>query len=108
MIETLTTYQIADRLLRDSNACWTRSGAFALAEYLQEMEDSTGEQIEFDAVAIRCDFSEYPSAVEAYNDISTGEELTEDDEEKALEWLRDNCQVIDFKGGVIVSNYFTF
>jgi len=104
MIETLTTYQIADRLLRDSNACWTRSGAFALAEYLQEMEDSTGEQMEFDEVAIRCDYSEYPSAVEAYNDTSSEEELTEDDEEKALEWLRDNGQVIEFDGGVIVSN----
>ena len=104
MIETLTTYQIADRLLRDSNACWSRSGAFALAEYLQSVEDDTGEQMEFDAVAIRCDFAEFPSAVEAYNDVSTGEELTEEDEEKAMEWLRDNGSVIEFKGGVIVSN----
>ncbi len=108
MIITLSTYDIANRLLQDSNACWTRSGAFALAEYLQSVEDDTGEQMEFDAVAIRCGFSEFPSAVEAYNDISTGEELTEDDEEKAMEWLRDNAQVIEFKGGVIVSNYFTF
>jgi hypothetical protein len=106
MIITLSTYDIANRLLRDSNACWTRSGAFALAEYLQSVEDDTGEQIEFDAVAIRCDFSEYPSAVEAYNDMSTGQDnLTEDeDEEKALEWLRDNGHVIEFDGGVIVSN----
>jgi hypothetical protein len=104
MIETLTTYQIADRLLRDSNACWTRAGAFALAEYLQSIEDDTGEQMEFDAVAIRCDFAEYPSAVEAHNDVSTDEELTEDDEEKAMEWLRDNGSVIEFDGGVIISN----
>jgi hypothetical protein len=105
MIETLTTYQIADRLLRDSNACWTRSGALALAEYLQSIEDDTGEQMEFDAVAIRCDFAEYPTAVEAHNDMSTGQDnLTEDDEEKALEWLRDNGSVIKFDGGVIVSN----
>lgn len=107
MIITLSTYDIANRLLRDSNACWTRSGAFALAEYLQSVEDDTGEQIEFDAVAIRCDFSEYPSAVEAYNETSAEENLSEDDEEseeKALEWLRDNGQVIVFDGGVIVSN----
>jgi hypothetical protein len=104
MIETLTTYQIADSLLRDSNACWTRSGAFALAEYLQSIEDDTGEQMEFDAVAIRCDWSEYPSAVEAHNDITSGHDLTEDEEETALERLREVGQVIEFDGGVIVSN----
>jgi hypothetical protein len=104
MIETLTTYQIADRLLRDSNACWTRAGAFALAEYLQELEDSTGETMEFDAVAIRCDFAEYPSAVDAHNDITSGHDLTEDEEETALERLREVGQVIEFDGGVIVSN----
>jgi hypothetical protein len=107
MIITLSTYDIADCLLRDSNACWTRAGAFALAEYLQEMEESTGEQIEFDAVAIRCDYSQWSSAVEAYNETSAEENLSEDDEdseEKALEWLRDNGQVIEFDGGVIISN----
>jgi hypothetical protein len=104
MIETLTTYQIADRLLRDSNACWTRAGAFALAEYLQELEDSTGETMEFDAVAIRCDFAEYPSAVDAHNDITSGHDLTEDEEETALERLREIGQVIVFNGGVIISN----
>jgi hypothetical protein len=104
MIITLSTYDIADRLLRDSNACWSRSGAFALAEYLQELEDSTGEQMEYDAVAIRCDFSEYPSAVEAHNDITRGHDLTEDDEETALERMREIGQVIEFDGGVIISN----
>jgi hypothetical protein len=104
MIITLSTYEIADRLLRDSNACWTRAGAFALAEYLQELEDSTGEQIEFDAVAIRCDYSEFPSAVEAHNDITSGHDLTEDEEETALERLREVGQVIVFDGGVIISN----
>jgi hypothetical protein len=104
MIETLTTYQIADRLLRDSNACWSRPGALALAEYLQSIEDDTGEQMEFDAVAIRCDFSEYPSAVDAHNAVTIGHDLTEDDEETALERMREIGQVIEFDGGVIVSN----
>jgi hypothetical protein len=104
MIITLSTYEIADRLLRDSNACWTRSGAFALAEYLQSIEDDTGEQMEFDAVAIRCDYSEYPSAVEAHNNITSGHDLTDDEEETALERMREIGQVIEFDGGVIVSH----
>jgi hypothetical protein len=104
MIETLSTYEIADRLLRDNNANWTRPGAFALAEHLQNVEDETGEQMEFDAVCIRCDYSEYPSAVEAHNDITRGHDLTEDEEETALERLREVGEVIEFDGGVIVSN----
>ena len=104
MIITLSTYEIADRLLRDSNACWTRAGALALAEHLQSVEDDTGEQMEYDAVAIRCDFSEFPSAVEAHNDITSGYDLTEDEEETALERMREIGDVIVFDGGVIVSN----
>ena len=103
MIETLSTYDIADRLLRYSNA-WSRAGAFAMAHHLESIEQDTGEQMEFDAVAIRCDYAQYPSAVEAYNDRTPEDELSEDDEEKALEWLRDNGQVIVFDGGVIISN----
>jgi hypothetical protein len=103
MILTLSTSDIAHNLLRDSNA-WSRSGAFALAEYLQEMEESTGEQMEYDAVAIRCDFAEYPTAVEAHNDITRGHDLTEGDEDTALERMREIGQVIVFDGGIIISN----
>ena len=104
MIITLQTHEIVSRLLADSNNCWTRAGAFALAQHLQEWEENTGETMEYDAVAIRCDWSEYPSAVDAHNDITRGHELTEDDEETALERMRDVGQVIVFNGGVIISN----
>jgi hypothetical protein len=104
MIITLSTYDIADSLLRDSNANWSRPGALALAEYLQKWEEETGQVIEFDAVAIRCDYSEYPTAVDAHNDITSGHDLTEDEEDTALERMREIGQVIVFNGGVIVSN----
>ena len=103
MIETLSTYDISDRLLRYSSA-WTRAGAFAMAHHLENMEQDTGIQMEFDAVAIRCDFAEYPSAVAAHNDITRGHDLDEDDEDTALDRLRDVGQVIVFDGGVIISN----
>jgi hypothetical protein len=59
MKKTMTTYDIAHELIGDENANWSRAGAFALAEYLEELEESTGEEMEFDHVAIRCDWSEY-------------------------------------------------
>jgi hypothetical protein len=75
-----------------------------MAKWLESYEEDTGEQMEFDAVAIRCDWSEYPSAVEAHNDITSGHDLTEDEEQTALERMREIGEVIEFNGGVIVSN----
>ena len=68
MKKTLTTYEVAGVLMGDKNAGWSRDGAYALAEYLEQYEEDTGEELELDIVAIRCDYSEYSSALEAAND----------------------------------------
>lgn len=108
MIKTLTTSQAADLLIRDEYARWTYKGAEALVEYLEEIEAFTGNPMELDVVAIRCDYSEYESAVEAAGDYGwkpdTGQE-DEDLEELALEWLKDRTTVIEFWGGVIVQAF---
>ena len=105
---TLTTYQIAGYLMQDTSAQWTRSGAYALADYLQELENDTGEEMDLDVVAIRCDFSEYPSAAEAAGEYGWSADETEFDdanESAALSWLNDRTFVISFDGGVIVSQF---
>jgi hypothetical protein len=117
---TLNTYEIAEELLKDTNASWSRAGALALAEYLEEYEESTGEELELDVCAIRCDFYEYESALECAIDygwspeasilddddnIRPDEGVEEENEELALKWLHDRTQVIEFDGGVIVSSF---
>jgi len=113
---TLNTYEIADELLKDTYARWSRAGAFALAEYLEEYEESTGEEIELDTCAIRCDFSEYSSLLDwAHEHFSNAlEELgfdeteeNDDDEvnEKIRSYIQDHGQLIEFDGGVIVSSF---
>ena len=59
VVNTMTVSQMANDLIDDENASWTRLGAYALAEYLEEMSEGMNEQIEWDRVAVRCDFSEY-------------------------------------------------
>jgi hypothetical protein len=116
MKKTLTTYDIADELLADSNAAWTRAGAFALAEYLEELEQDSGEEIELDVVAIRCDFAEHSSLQEWAHEYfpNAWEELGFDDseeadpdefDEKIREYIQDHGQLIEFDGGVIVSSF---
>lgn len=116
MKKTLTTYDIAHELLDDSNANWSRAGAFALAEWLEELEESTGESMELDVVAIRCDFSESESLEEwaeqhtgksdFWKDLGIDLEGNEDDEEKEeliRSYINDHGQLIEFYGGIIVS-----
>ena len=59
VINTMTVDQMARDLIDDDNASWTRLGAYAIAEYLDNLSDDIGESIEWDRVAVRCDYSEY-------------------------------------------------
>jgi hypothetical protein len=113
MKATLTTSQAAAMLKADTNANWSQSGAYALIEHLEQMEEDTGTEIEFDAVAIRCDYSEYESALQAADDqgyepnpnLGDDEQSDEDKEADALAWLQDQTQVIEFDGGVIIQSF---
>jgi len=99
MKKLLNTYEIADALQKYSQM--SRGGAFALAEYLEEYEESTGEELALDPVAIRCEFSEYESAIEAAAQY-TSEFTTA---EAALEYLEDHTSVITYDGGVIIQDF---
>ena len=102
MYKTLTTSQVVDALRDDSSACWSYAGAEALAEYLEDIEEGAGEEMELDVVAIRCDFAEYASAAEAIRDYC-GDEM---DEEEALDYLRERTLVVEIPaGGVIVQAF---
>lgn len=109
MIKTLCTSEAAEELFRDENASWTRVGAYALVEYLEELENA-GTPIEFDRVAIRCDFSQYSSPQEAAEDHGwePDSHIEEDGQEcdaDALQWLQDRTSVIEFEGGVIIAQF---
>ena len=97
----LTTYECAKALVEDNHANWTRSGAFALVEYLEQMEEDCGTSIEFDSVALRCEFTEYESAIKAAAQY-TSEFTTE---AAALEYLEDHTSVITYDGGVIIQDF---
>ena len=116
MKTTLSTTEAAEILIADTCANWSRAGAFALVEYLEELENSTGEEMEFDRVAIRCDFSEYGSLQEWAHDYFSNawqemgfDEIEEIDDnefdEKIREYIQDHGELIEFGGGVIVSRF---
>ena len=107
MKEIMTTNEIARRLVEDEYADFSYKGALALARYLEELEDDIGEEMVFDGVAIRCEFSEYASAVEAAlgYDFYAEDDEEDDEEVRALAWLEDRTTVIPFSGGVIIQDW---
>jgi hypothetical protein len=111
MKKSVSKYEfMGDSALTDN---FSYNGLDALFEWFEEYEDSCGEQIEYDPVAIRLDFTEFASIEEIsnyYTEIPLPpEELDEDDEtdydEEALEWLRDRTSVIVFEGGIILQDF---
>jgi len=108
MKNTMTTNEVARELLNDDNADWSYNGAVALAEYLESFEEDTGQEIEFDRVAIRCDFSEYETALECvrnYDFEADPDDDEDDQEEAALDYLREHTSVIEFEGGIIIQDW---
>lgn len=101
----MTTYECAKALTHDEYANWTRSAAFALVEYLEQMEDDCGTQIEFDPVALRCEFSEYESLQDFANEywLTDSQRLTRD--EVIKEYIEHRSTLIEFDGGILVQDF---
>lgn len=90
------------------------AGKRALFDYLESVEEDTGEEIELDTVALCCEYSEYNSAYEAMQEYQPkdmpveGEagddlvEISEKNEKAAHDWLEEKTQVIDVEGGGVI------
>jgi hypothetical protein len=105
MKKTLTTYEVAKALANDKDAMWTRSGAFALAEYLEQLEEDIGEEIELDVIALRCEYTEYESLEDFATDhfgSMYGKGVNKDEPKDLKEYIEDNGTLIEFDGGIIV------
>jgi hypothetical protein len=99
MKTTITYREFADAF-RSSDTYrnnFSYDGLFALFDYLEELEESTGEEIEFDMVGIACDFTEYASIAEFREDYGS--------EYKTWEDVYEDTTVISVNDGAIVQNF---
>ncbi len=105
---TLGTLDIAQYLIDDAYKAWTRSGALAMAEWLEEMEEDCGMEMDFDAVAIRCGYTEYKSVLDAASEYGwepDSAEYAEQHEAAARQYLEERTEIRLFSGGVLVLNF---
>ena len=104
--------------MSDDNAAWSKAGAYALIEHLEQIEEDYGTEIELDRIELRGSFSEYTDLLDwAYGYWGTGEwkdelgfnvdeEIDEDEAEEAISiYIQDHGVLIEFDGGIIVSEF---
>ena len=103
MIQTINFNQFCDGFPESYKDNFSYDGKQALFNYLEQYEEDTGEKIEYDPVALCCEYTEYESLEELqenYTDINS------------IDDLRDRTQVImvkDFNdketSGLIIQDY---
>jgi len=80
MKETITKYQFINWFRSSDNYrnSFSYDGLGALFDYIEELENDIGEDIEFDPVGLCCEYSEYDSFEEVkddYDDIESIDDL---------------------------------
>lgn len=105
MKRTITEYQFIEAFRHAGRETqFTVPARRALFEYLEEFEDSTGTELELDPVGICCEFSEYPTALDAAQAFGFKDGIDSKDE-SPIEWLQNRTQVVEFNGGVVIQQF---
>tara|TARA_R110002050_G_C8818643_1_gene504235 strand:+ start:694 stop:993 length:300 start_codon:yes stop_codon:yes gene_type:complete len=90
MKDTIAVHQFRDEMIKDRYG-FSYGGATALYEYLMDLEEDTGIEMEFDPIAFTCEWTEYNNLQEVLEGYSI-------DYVKNIEDLRDQTTVIEVEG----------
>jgi len=74
MKQSINFYQFAEQFQALRPNSFSREGLIALWEYLEQFEEDTGHEIEFDVIALCGDFTEYDSLADYQQDYSDNAE----------------------------------
>lgn len=114
MKKTVSIYDFRNAFLQSDTYKnnFSYEGLTALFKWFEEYERDVndGEEIDFDMVAICCEYSEYESALECAKEygfeLPDGNHNSDNDNEVlALAWLEDRTQVIPFEKGIIIAKF---
>lgn len=94
MKKTVSKYEFTDTMTLKG---FSRSGALALFDWLEQYGEEIGHELDFDPIAFRCDFTEYKNLEEIANEYG--------DNYNDLDYLEQTTTVIEFDGGLIVANF---
>ncbi len=90
IIKEIDQHEFRELLARDIYSSFSYAGASALYDYLLDFGESIGENIKFDVVAIRSEYTEYKTLDEILKEYSYREDI------KTIDDLRNYTSVIEF------------
>ena len=87
---------------------FTYEGKKALFEYLEEYEESTGEEVELDVIALCCEYSEYSDIEELFNEYTNlfDDEFEAYEEDSIVEEFNNRTMVLNITGGGYIIQQF--
>ena len=96
MINIMNKYDFQNDFMKVRPDQFSYKALQALWEHFEQYEEGTGDTIEFDPIAICCDYSEFQDIKEVqknYPDITSMKDLERE------------TKVIPFDGGFVIQNY---
>ena len=79
MKQSINEYQFRDAFHKmERGEQFSYAGLTALYDYLEQLEDDIGEEIELDVIALCCEYAEYDSLAEFQNDYGEDYNTMED------------------------------
>jgi len=96
----MTEYDFVRELRDDEYAGWSVDAARALYNYMLELSEDTGEEVRFDRVAFRCDWSEthIQDVYYEYKHIfDKHDNIESDDYDKQIEVLSEYTNILDIR-----------
>ena len=107
----LSTNQVADHLMECEAFGDSFAACLTMAEYLEEIEHCTGESMELDPVAIRCEFSldtlngfaaDYSDSLNGDGVIVSPKGTNIPDPEAVIDWFSDRTIFIHVEGNLYI------
>lgn len=93
MKRTINEHDFIDAFQGTYKNQFSYEGKIALYEYLTQLEEDTGFEMELDAIAICCEYTEYEDFVEFRDDY---EDYVYEHKIKGIEDIHEHTQVIEF------------
>ena len=93
MKRTINQHDFVNAFYPNYENHFSYEGKVALYEYLTQLEEDTGFEMELDVIALCCDFAEYEDFTEFLGDY---EDYAKDHNIKNTEDLQEHTQVIEF------------
>ena len=106
MKQTINLHQFREGFrLMDRMENFSYVGLERLFDYLEQLGDDIGEELEFDVIALCCDYSEH-TLEDLNSEYGHYEGVQWDTLEEAIEWFEDRTTVIPVDGDSVIIQVF--